>query len=197
MGSRLTRCSNEKGYSSDELRELEMQLVRSSYQYGSFRTGRDSLGRLLVYETATSEPGLSQTDALIQLADWDLLYESNASALKMYKTAYQQLERDGIAETSIQERFSPKTPIVLPAFVPNPLSSEKTRDSTGYIDAAFEITGDGRSRRVEILDTTKNATRAAQKRLVQLILRSRFRPIMTDGTFVKKTPIVVRYYVNE
>jgi hypothetical protein len=187
----------QKLYSSDELRELEMQLVRSSFQFGAPRTGRDSLRRLLAYEVANSEPWLSQIDALIQIADWDVLCDSNQTALKMYEVAYQQLEREGTAEASVEQRFSPKTPVVLPAFLPNPLVSDETRDSTGYIDAAFEITAYGTSRRVEILDTTTNATRAAKKRFVQMILRSRFRPMTTNGKFAETAPIVVRYYLKE
>jgi hypothetical protein len=98
---------------------------------------------------------------------------------------------------SIDAVFSPLTPVVIPAFLPNPLVSKETPESTGYIDVAFDVSKYGRSLRVEILDTTTNATNAAKDRLVRLILRSRFRPRVIDGQFGRTPPIVVRYYVNE
>jgi hypothetical protein len=185
-------------YSSDELREIEMELVRSSYRYGTYGVGADSLRRLLAYEVANSDPWLSRIDVLIQMADWDLLFENtNESALKIYKEAYQQLKKKGIAEASIEQLFSPKTPVVLPTFLPNPLVSVETQGATGFIDVAFDVTKYGESRRIKILDTRTKATDAAKDHLVRLIKRSRFRPRSTDGRFADSSRITVRYYLNE
>jgi hypothetical protein len=80
--------------------------------------------------------------------------------------------------------------------LPNPLASNETQESSGYIDIAFEITKYGTSRRIEILDTTTNATDAAKDRLVRVISRSRFRPRLTGDRFAF-SPVVVRYYLND
>jgi hypothetical protein len=188
-------------YSSGELRELEMELLRSSYPHGRYYVGRQSLRRLLAYDVANSEPWLTRIDALVRIADWDLLFASgritNESALEMYEQAYEQLQQKGIAQASIEQIFSPKTPIVLPTFMPNRLVSEGTQDSTGYIDVVFDVTKYGASERIEILNATTNVTDAAKGRLVRLISRSRFRPRVTDGQFADTSPIVVRYYLNE
>src|SRR5690606_27742567 len=60
-------------YSSDELRELEMKLVRSSFLYGAmyedgrdYLLGRESLRRLAAYDAAVSAPLLAQIEALIR-----------------------------------------------------------------------------------------------------------------------------------
>jgi hypothetical protein len=100
------------------------------------------------------------------------------------------------AQTSIDELFAPKTPVVLPTFVPNPLATDRTQASTGHIDVAFEITDYGKARRVQILDAT-NATDGDKARLAQLIQRSRFRPRLTDGEFARASPVVLRYYLTE
>jgi len=184
-------------YSSDELQELEMQLVRTSYLYGSPQVGRQSLRRLLAYEAANADPWLNRIDALVQLTDWDLMSGRNGFSLDTYKQAYDLLKAKGVAAASIEEMFWPPTPIVLPTFLPNPLVSAEAPESTGYIDVAFEITKYGRGRQVEILDTTTNATDAAKDHLARLIWRSRFRPRVTDGEFADKSPIVVRYYLSE
>jgi hypothetical protein len=101
-----------------------------------------------------------------------------------------------VAQESIDRLFSPDIPVVLPAFLPNPLITSDVA-STGHIDVAFEVDKYGRSHRFQILDTTDNSTVAAEKRLEQLIKRSRFRPKLINGQFADTAPIVVRYYLNE
>jgi hypothetical protein len=153
--------------------------------------GRQSLQRLLAYEIAASAPLPNQVEAFVRLADW----EGGDQALEKYERALKMLEEAG-AQTAIDEIFSPKTPVVLPAFEPNPLVSDAPQASTGYIDVAFEISR-GQARRVRILETTTNATEADKKRLVELIERSAFRPRVIDGQFARAAPVVLRYYLTE
>lgn len=183
-------------YASDELRELEMQLVRTSYFYGNPEVGRRSLRRLIAYGAANAEPWLSRVDALIQMTDWDLLNGRNGYALDTYKEAYELLKEKGIDAASIEQIFSPPTPVVLPTFMPNPLAADRAQESSGHIDVAFDVTKYGRGRQVEILDTTTNASDAAKDELVRLIYRSRFRPRVTDGEFADRSPVVVRYHLG-
>jgi tetratricopeptide (TPR) repeat protein len=185
-------------YSSDELHDLEMELVRSSYAHDGFGVGRASLRRLFSYEVAKGAPRSSQIDALVQLADWDLLFVSARGApLDLYEVAYAYLKLEETAQESIERVFSPDIPVVLPAFLPNPLMPDNTREHTGYIDVAFELTKFGQSRNIEIVGATENATRAAKEELVHLISRSRFRPRVTNGEFARTPPIVVRYYLRD
>jgi len=132
-----------------------------------------------------------QVEAFVRLADW----ERGDQALEKYKRALKMLQDAG-AQTLIDELFSPKTPVVLPAFEPNPLASDASEASMGYIDVAFEISRRD-ARRVRILDTTTNATDADKERLVALIERSAFRPRVTDGEFARTSPVVLRYYLTE
>jgi hypothetical protein len=86
---------------------------------------------------------------------------------------------------------------VLPAFRPNPLVSEETAQSTGYIDVAFDVTRDGGARRISVLDTTRNASGAARRELVRLIKESVFRPRVVDGKVAEAARVTFRYYVEE
>jgi len=190
-------------YSSDELRKLEMKLIRVNYFYGDgssplsrYEHGKDSLRRLIDYDVENSAV-LSQIEWLVQLADWELMHSNNALALNGYKHAYERLTREGMPRESIEQLYSPKTPTVLPAFLPNPLVSVQTPQSTGFIDAAFAINRYGKSRHIEILDTTSNASKTARRRLMRLISLSRFRPRTEDGRFDGESPVVLRYYLNE
>jgi hypothetical protein len=114
--------------------------------------------------------------------------------MESYALARAMLEQAGAAAASIDELFAPSTPVVLPAFQPNPLMRDEARATTGYIDVAFEITKYGQSRAVEILDAA-NATVAAKRNLLALIRNNRFRPQLTDGEFADATPVRVRYYL--
>ncbi len=163
----------------------------------NYLTGRLSLERLFAYEGATSGSWSGQIGALVQIADWDLLHSENRSALEGYELAYEMLKAAGTAQTLIDELFRPDTPVVLPAFRPNPLaSSGKSQQATGYVEAAFTITRYGESRRIEILDATTNVTDAVRDELVRLVKSSRFRPRVTDDR-LDTSRVVVRRYLNE
>ena len=78
----------------------------------------------------------------------------------------------------------------------NPLITQEP-GSIGYVDLGFEVDRYGRSSRARILAATDNSTRAVEKRLVQLVERSRFRPRIVDGQVADSGPIVVRYFFSE
>ena len=161
-----------------------------------YHRGRQSLRRLYAYNAASEGSSLQQADAVVQMADWDLLYSHNSQAIESYELAHAILERDGAAVSSVEKLFGPPTPVVLPAFQPNPLARDETRAEKGYIDVEFEITKYGRGRAVEILDNA-NATHAAKQDLMALIRSSRYRPRLTEGAFAEATPVRMRYYLYE
>jgi tetratricopeptide (TPR) repeat protein len=187
-------------FSGDELRDLEMELVRTSYLYGQNpNVGKESLRRLLAYDEASAAPVETRVESLVQLADWDLMFANGRSesdaVLETYEAAYRELA--GSSQASIDEVFSPKTPVVLPAFLPNPLASEQTPGSKAYIDVAFEISKYGKGDGIEIIGSTNNVTDASKKNLVRVIARRMFRPRLTAGRVVESSPVVVRYYLND
>lgn len=184
-------------YSSDQLRRIEMDIVRSSYTHDGYRVGRASLRRLLQYEAETAAPTLAQVEALVRIADWDLLFIDNKGApLKMYAQARELLEQSGVPDETVDRIFSPRVPVVLPAFLPNPLAADENVDSTEYIDVAFELTKYGKSRRVRVIDAAPSVTAEAQERLVRLVSRSRFRPRLIDGEFAS-SDLLVRYRLTD
>lgn len=158
--------------------------------------GRLSLLRLHAYAVASSSPPLAQASAVAQVADWDLLYSRNGLAVEAYEAAYAMLRNAGVPTESIDKLFSPSTPVVLPAFEPNPLARGETQPETGHIDVAFTITKYGRGRDVEIREAV-NATEAAQAGLVTLIKQSRFRPRPMAGRFGVDSLVAVRYGVYD
>jgi hypothetical protein len=175
-------------YASDELREIEWELVRGSYRGGFYSAGRNALRRLLSYDVARSEPLLARVETLMHLADWERDFDT-------YESVYALLAEKATAQETIDRFFFPATPHVLPAFMPNPLVSTETPQSRGYIDVAFELTKYGSATQIRVVEATANATDDEQDRLVRLIVHSRFRPYLANGELVRK-PAVVRYYLN-
>lgn len=210
-------------YSSAELHKLEASVIRASYlDYARMggscswcigrpgagsaidhRTGRQSYRRLISYGAATSAPWSARVETFVEMTDWDLLFSQRAGTATLddvvdaYERAYRFLEQKAVAKASIDEIFSPKLPVVIPTFLPNPLLSKRTPDSNGHMDVAFYITKYGRSKHVRVLHATTNATRDDRKKLVHLIQHCLFRPRMRDGRVSDTSRVVVRYYLND
>ncbi len=158
-----------------------------------YHRGRESLGRLHQYDVMSGRPLVSQAGSLVQLADWDLLYSRNGRAVDAHVEVYEMLAESGVPDASIEGLFAPPTPVVLPAFNPNPLAKDETREAAGYVDVAFEITRYGRARAVEIRDSV-NAGDEDLDRLVGIVKGSRFRPRVVDGELADRRAVLVRYY---
>jgi hypothetical protein len=194
-----------EGRSADEVPELYLAIVRAMSavrnDYNTEEQGRGTLRDIHSMLVRYSKPLPAQMNALVQIADWDLLYaggrQENEAAFQAYEALYEQLRQQGLEQSFIDEIFSPSVPVVLPAFSPSPLVSSEAWDSSGYIDVAFEITKYGQGRSIEILGATANVTEAARMRLRDILKRSRFRPRMAGGAFEDPARVVVRYYVND
>jgi len=194
-----------EGRFAAELPELYLALVRAVYAafpndiHNTQHEGRQILRILRALSVNKPEPLPVQINARVQLADWDLLFaggrDKNEAALKAYETLYDQLKQEGLGQPSIDELFSPSVPVVLPAFLPNPLVS--TPGGSGHIDVAFDITKYGEGKAIDVLDTTTNTTAVVRIRLADLIRDSRFRPRVADGAFEDASRVVVRYYVKD
>ena len=189
-------------FASAELHDLETKIVQSAYRQGAYRFGRASLRRSLSYDVANGEPLLTRVEALLKIADWDIVTTHARRdrsvydfAVDAYEQAYETLASEGVDRAAIEALFSPEVPIVLPTFVENPLVSDPTGSSAGYIDVAFDITKFGYGTHIEVLDTTTNGSREARKALVHAIGQSVFRPRMVDGR-IADARVVMRYYVN-
>jgi hypothetical protein len=142
-----------------------------------------------------------QMNALVDIADWLLRFaagrKETEEAFEFYEVLYKRFGQVGMEPAWIDDVFSPSLPVVLPAFVPNPLASIETSSSAGFIDVAFEITKYGEGKSIEMLDTSTNTTDTARMRLRDRIRWSQFRPRVVDGAFEDVSRVVVRYYVNE
>jgi hypothetical protein len=149
-----------------------------------------SLVRLLAYEIRSGAPAAARANALANLADWHLTFSpaDREIAIELYERAYRELEGGVGARAS--SMFSPEVPVTLG---PNPFISAAKTGSSRHVDVSFDITRYGRSQQIEILETSKDATRKEERDLVRLIESTRFRPRYVDGRLADAAPVVVRY----
>ena len=140
---------------------------------------------------------LDRVGALVRIADWDLVYVRQPLAIETYERALELLEAGGATRQDIASLFAPQTPVVIPSFLDNPLVSGLADDASGHIDVRFEITKYGRSRKIEVLDSTSAAPSEAIDALTQAIKLARFRPRIDADGAIDDTAVALRHYVNE
>lgn len=193
-------------YGNSELRELEMDIVRSSFEFGAvfeggrdYALGRESLRRIAAYEAATDAPPLAQIEALVAIADWDLIFSTNrklqAFALENYERAYRRLQTSDLPDAVVAAWFAPATPVVLPTFLPSPFVTDGAAEPGSFVDVSFEVTKEGRAQNIKIV--AKNAQRADERLVRQAILRGRYRPRLVHGRFADAAPVAGRYRLTQ
>jgi hypothetical protein len=176
-----------------EARFLDQPEPRDARFRIPYYRGRQSLRRLYAYGLAASSSPASRAAAIVAIADWDLMFSSNALAVEGYSLA-QGLLAAAADEALLAQLFAPALPVVLPSFERNPLAPDDTRAATGHIDVTFTISKYGRARGIEIRGAA-NAAAAAQGALEGLLKRSRFRPRRSDGA--GEQAVAVRYYIYD
>lgn len=196
-------------YTSDELWEVLMETLRTSYSlqrrlplFSDPALGQ-MMTRLLAHESSAAGAEVRRAHILIQLADTNVVrtrqadrYVGYADVLEQYQQAYEIMRNENVGQAGLDAVFAPALPVALPAFYTNPLAEVPEADADGYIDVSFEITNRGRSKRIATFATSGNVTRSDKRALVQLIDQTSFRPRMAEGQVVESTPVTVRYYLG-
>jgi hypothetical protein len=184
------------GENQAELAELEEGLARTYYLEASNRNrwyqgvddplyglGLVSYQRRVGY-TGAASPGeaVEYARALVELADWSLLFSRNGTAVKRYAEAYSLLVGQRVPESSIEQFFPANAPVFLPAFAPSPLDGVVVAGSSDYVDVDFEIGKYGQPRKITIVAVAGRDAQAISKQLVAAIGSGRFRPSpVSDG----------------
>lgn len=192
----LTR---RKEKTASRLDQNSIELMNSE----SFDLGRESYSRTLAYiynDQAQTAGVLAQ--AMLEEADWHLLYERKPQAADKYEVTLRFFEGNPELGRQVQHLLYPPVPVVLPAFMPAPNSREKLgipADADvsffGYIDVAFSLNKFGKARRIRTLGTGGEVTRNMEIRLNQYLQNVQFRP-RYKGTEVDTGDVRLRYYIG-
>ena len=191
-----------------QLLELEDSIVDTYYfelMNGELRRSNPFAGAQLRFgglraleakvQNAYLYPGTPEAIARaeIELADWNLLFNSFGYAMVSYEKALAKFRSRGGDESQVAALFSPATPVPLPAFIPNTSVFGEEHNVRGTIDVEIEVNRYGGVRDVSVVDASGNASDAVQKRLRRFVYRSRFRPRFVDGDWQRSDRFVQRY----
>lgn len=140
--------------------------------------------------------------AMLEAADWDLLFEHKTEAEEKYNAAYSFFSENPQFEQGALAGIYPAIPVVLPTYLPPPNSREKLGIAAnakvnyfGYIDMSLSLTRFGKARRIKQIGKGGEITRNMEIRLNQYLRNLLFRPRYA-GSEVDTGTITLRYYIG-
>ena len=181
--------------------DMSDYLLRQNIIVDSFREGSAALREVI--ELNDSDARRTQyAQAILNYADWQLLFNRPQTAAKEYSRAYDAFRQAGIDNTSLNERFAEPQRITAFKLEPPSVNPGKAKrndpDSAQqtdapYVLAIFDVNRHGQVRNLDIEESfpadDKSIRRAARNRLVV----SRFRPALIDGKPVVRKDVKIRY----
>lgn len=145
---------------------------------------RNTLNRIV--EINASNPSLSHQQhalALVNLGDWYFIKRRKQTAIDKYKNAYQILVENNSEQKIIDDLFN--KPVPIPPMSITSLSTEendnKQKMLKPYIKLAFEVTVDGKARKIKVVEESDPNNYLVRKNAKDLIKSSLFRPRLEDG----------------
>lgn len=192
----LTR---KKTKTASRLNQNAIELMNSD----SYDLGLEVHKRIIsyIYNDPNAQPAQLAT-AMLEQADWDLLFERKPQASDKYEIAYRFFKENPELQQQVLDILYPPVPVVLPAYLPPPNSREKLGippdadvSFFGYIDVSFSLTKFGKARRIRILGTSGEVTHNMEIRLNQYLRNVQFRPRYSD-TDVDTSQMKLRYYIG-
>jgi hypothetical protein len=140
-------------------------------------------------------PGTSEavSSALIELADWHLMFGSFGRAMGMYEAAVDRLRTEDDGDKRVAAMFSAAAPVPLPAFESSANVYSDRSDVRGYVDVEIEINRYGRVVDVTVMGGSANASKSVERSLKRFVYQSRFRPRYADGEWQRRDRFPLRY----
>jgi len=161
-----------------------------------YLTGAAVLETKVIDKLIHEASALDVATALVELADWHLLYSLNEMALEKYQDAYDFLASKDAPSETIAGLFSPDVPIVLPAFDSGAPAFDPARRYRGYIDVSIEVGRFGQATEIEMLEASPGVSNGIEKRLRKHISQRRFRPRFVGGRAGRSDQLALRYYFD-
>ncbi len=171
----------------------------TSYFLGSYSNGREALERRYAYLQETNSPAINIIQALLDIADWFLVFERWSSAEELYIQAFNLMADNGIDR--VKGLAYPDLPLSIPSFLSSPYTRESNRLSPeevlqyeGYIDVSFSLTRFARPVRIRIISSSEGTNEATERALFNKIRYSTFRLQLEDQSAYSDNSYLVRYY---
>jgi tetratricopeptide (TPR) repeat protein len=192
---------NRKNSSTGSRLDTSAQNLMNSPDYDN---GLTSLKRSLSYISVNDQrTSLQVAQAMIEEADWHMLFERKRLGREKYEEAYAFFQQYPDMEAQIVDYIYSDIPVTLPVFLPPPNSREKlgiAEDEEvqyfGYFDVTFNVNRNGQARRIKIQDQGGDVTRNMEIRLGQYLQNVMFRPRFDREGELDNKEYNLRYYVG-
>ena len=134
------------------------------------------------------------TVALLELADWNLMFDSWERAFTLYEFCYKTMGEEGqVPEEQLTAFFGEPRPLYLPlpAGPPAPPESLAAVPTEGFVELVYSVTERGRIRK---LTTVASEPPGLMDFKVHRAMRkARFRPRIEAGVAVKTPNLIYRH----
>lgn len=165
----------------------------------SYTDGRAALERRYAYLQSTNSPTINIIQALVDIADWYLVFERWSTAEELYLQAFELMEGNGIDKLNGLEY--PDLPIHIPSFLSSPytrasigISSDEVLEYEGYIDISFSLSRSAKPIRIRFVDSSEGTTEETERALLNKIRYSKYRLQLKDRSEYAENSYLVRYY---
>lgn len=160
----------------------------------TYQFGNEAYSRILVYLVNDPEATVEEyVQYLMELADWYLLYSRRRLAFDKYQKAYEILDSVDVPPAAIETQLNNMVPRILPSFSPVPhtreiyqIPPEQVIDYDGHIDLSFTLSKYGKARGIDTLDKSPGTSRDVERRLINFVRGSQFRPQVQENGPVEK-----------
>lgn len=198
---------------------LSGQLTRG--RNNAFVRGEEALQTIIdirAEHVAQADPGSAvhdelvrqQAEAVLDLADWHLLFDRRQAARSTYRDAWDLVATHEALADGVFDRV-----VLLPSFEPRlgpaeiqsasvpqhasslqprqPPAGSQRRGRYAYVTLAFDINRFGRATNVDVVDDGSEDDANARRRLIGALRDSTLRPRIEDGEPVDMTGLVYRF----
>lgn len=161
-----------------------------SMTINNFAPGERAL--IAIVNLRQADPDATEVDiaeAMLELADWYLLFEKHDRAFALYERVWQLLETD---TTRLDGVFASPTPLYLPLPPnPKPPSDARGEPQSGVVELALSLTDRGV---VNQLDTVRSEPNGLMDfKVRKLVRRARYRPAFVDADPIAMENVRVQY----
>jgi len=182
-------------------------MSRVSTNSMGYRHGREALERRLKYMLNMED--ISPEDiakARLELGDWLMIFKKRVAAMAQYEEAYREFAaaEAEVPAQALDALFNPLMPVTIPTFVDYRFTraalgipQDQPLAYRGWFDVKVDITRYGKTRDVEILARSDEASDAIENTLLRQLRNSTsFRPRMPNGTAMENDQLLARYYYS-
>ncbi len=171
-------------------------------EYGRGRDALEANIAMLNEDPASTAEAIAS--AKLQLADFHLAFGYAERAHLLYLQVYEQLQADGLDESSIEHIMNPARPLFIPDFANQPYSAGAWGYSLsqdipydGYIDAEVTRNARGEITTITLQSSSGSPADETVNKLVRLLSYSSSRPSLDEGVPLDYETLDLRYYYTE